>query len=224
MPLAKGSNRWNAKRSMKLVILLLQANNPDLTIRSWKAIESTLPTAFEGKVSIGAAQQQWLKLKKTYLEDGGEALKDLLAATVPPSSGDGSGGGGEDSKVATGPEPDSDDKDEEEDEEEGEPADKRNSSGKDKHPAMKDQSGDGDASGDFKVEDKEEQARLKPKTKKRPAAQADDTTAAKKAKHIDAGDSSGGGSAAKKTPPAKQEECPKPKGDPAKSFAAFMAL
>ncbi|KAH7027569.1 uncharacterized protein B0I36DRAFT_364754 [Microdochium trichocladiopsis] len=77
-----GANRWTTEKSLKFVLLLMQAKNHDLSIRGWEEIEKALRIVFPEMTSHRSAQQKWTKIKKTYWDDVGEAVKQHLEATA----------------------------------------------------------------------------------------------------------------------------------------------
>jgi hypothetical protein len=48
--------KWTSEDLLKLVLVIWQHENPDLSVQGWKNLDDKIQKAFDGKCNLGGAQ------------------------------------------------------------------------------------------------------------------------------------------------------------------------
>ncbi|KAL7620791.1 hypothetical protein AAE478_009789 [Parahypoxylon ruwenzoriense] len=70
----KLAKSWAIEENVKLLLLVMQEENHDLSVRGWKAIGEKAQGVFDCKYSGPAVKQQFQKLRKQFLAEYGDKL------------------------------------------------------------------------------------------------------------------------------------------------------
>ncbi|KAI1209594.1 uncharacterized protein F4807DRAFT_83942 [Annulohypoxylon truncatum] len=63
------SKAWSSEEAVKMLLLIMHHENPDLGVSGWKAIGEKAQVLFDGKYSMVAVKHQFQRLRRTFMAE-----------------------------------------------------------------------------------------------------------------------------------------------------------
>ncbi|KAI0881596.1 uncharacterized protein GGS22DRAFT_192232 [Annulohypoxylon maeteangense] len=91
----QSTKAWTSDDSLKVMLLIMQHENPNLGVSGWKAIGDKAQVLFGGKYTMVAVKQQFQRLRRNFMEEIPEGWKEKAETGADKAGGDAGEEGGE---------------------------------------------------------------------------------------------------------------------------------